>query len=109
MAVGRFGVSVAFGVLRGGVDGVFGLLGGIGLAMLCAAALQCVLLARHDWGAASLAAARRLAGDGQGGFIGDALAAEAAPSKKAGELPPSCGEGESYDSDGRAGTATCKV
>eukprot|EP00966_Prymnesium_polylepis_P041831 971679-Prymnesium_polylepis.1 len=53
------GAALAFGVLRGEQDGVFGIWAGVGLSMLTAAVLQTLALLRHDWARAVDAVERR--------------------------------------------------
>ena len=55
---------VAFVVLRGAADGVYGLWGGVAIAMFASALVQCVLIGRHDWRQSADEARRRLALDG---------------------------------------------
>ncbi|KAL1519892.1 hypothetical protein AB1Y20_023381 [Prymnesium parvum] len=54
------GVVLAFVVLHGERDGVFGLCTGTAAAMLTSSALVTITLLRHDWGLAADAAERRL-------------------------------------------------
>ena len=57
-------LAIAFLWLRGSEDGVYGLWGGVALAMLASGIVQCVLIARHDWRTSAAEARRRLSIDG---------------------------------------------
>ena len=52
-------LAIAFLWLRGSEDGVYGLWGGVALAMLASGIVQCVLIARHDWRTSAAEARRR--------------------------------------------------